>query len=99
MMSANTPFKKNTAHATMELRLLKEDLQRVVQEGYAFDDQQYSIGVRCLDAPLFIMKLSSWCDQYRRPYIHNNVRRQDRFFRGITVAAFYAFRRIGHGGF
>ena len=32
---------------------IKKELKKVASDGYAFDDQRYAIGIRCLAAPVF----------------------------------------------
>lgn len=48
----NTHFPKKTIYTITEKNKIREELKKVAVDGYAFDDQQYAIGVRCLAAPV-----------------------------------------------
>ena len=49
----NTIFTKNIIYTLSKLKRIKKELKKVYTKGYAFNDQQYAIGVRCLAAPVF----------------------------------------------
>ncbi len=49
----NSKFPKNTQYTITEPRAIKKELEIVARNGYAYDDQQYAIGVRCLAAPIY----------------------------------------------
>ena len=42
-----------TSKSLKSLNAVEEDLQRVRERGYAVDDEEYMIGVRCVGAPIF----------------------------------------------
>jgi len=48
-----TYFHKNTVNTLIDPKEIKKELKLVAANGYAFDDQQYAIGVRCLASPIY----------------------------------------------
>jgi DNA-binding IclR family transcriptional regulator len=46
-------FKRNTEYTIADPSKLRDDIEQVALKGFAFDDQQWAIGVRCLAAPVF----------------------------------------------
>ena len=49
----NTKIVKLTTNTITELEKLKEELQRIREKGFAEDDEENEIGVRCIGAPIF----------------------------------------------
>ncbi len=49
---AGKKLEKKTAYTIDDIAQLKKALQKVKDNRYAYDDQQYAIGVRCLAAPV-----------------------------------------------
>jgi DNA-binding IclR family transcriptional regulator len=47
-----TAPKKLTPHTLTSLRQLKAETERIRKDGYALDDQEYLLGVRCVAAPI-----------------------------------------------
>jgi IclR family acetate operon transcriptional repressor len=45
-------FPKNTPKTTTDPDKLRKILKTIARQGYAYDDQQYAIGVRCIAAPI-----------------------------------------------
>lgn len=41
-----------TAHTAMDVDALRSALARIVQDGYAIDDEEFAVGIRCVAAPL-----------------------------------------------
>jgi IclR family acetate operon transcriptional repressor len=50
---AGQKFPKNTSKTTTNKAKLRKALKIVARQGYAFDDQQYAIGIRCVAAPIY----------------------------------------------
>ncbi len=50
---ARATFHANTERSITDPQALKAELKKIRQDGYAFDDQAYAIGVRCVAAPVF----------------------------------------------
>ena len=50
---ARATFHANTERSITDPQALKAELRKIRQDGYAFDDQAYAIGVRCVAAPVF----------------------------------------------
>lgn len=46
-------FERFTAHTLVNRARLKKDLLRIARCGYALDDQEVSLGARCVSAPIF----------------------------------------------
>jgi IclR family transcriptional regulator, KDG regulon repressor len=46
-------FPKNTIYTVTEPMEIRKELKKVASDGYAFDDQRYAIGVRCIAAPVY----------------------------------------------
>lgn len=46
-------FPKNTPKTTTDPDKLRKILKTIARQGYAFDDQQYAIGIRCIAAPIY----------------------------------------------
>jgi len=46
-------FPKNTPKTTTDPDKLRKILKTETRQGYAFDDQQYAIGIRCIAAPIY----------------------------------------------
>jgi IclR family acetate operon transcriptional repressor len=46
-------FPKNTPKTTTDTAKLRKVLKIIARQGYAFDDQQYAIGIRCIAAPIY----------------------------------------------
>ena len=46
-------FPKNTPKTTTNPDKLRKILKTVTRQGYAYDNQQYAIGIRCIAAPIF----------------------------------------------
>lgn len=46
------PFHRYTEHTICSLGALREELQRIVQQGYAVDDEECELGTRCLAVPV-----------------------------------------------
>ena len=46
-------FSKNTSYTITDPNKIREELRKVANQGYAVDDQQYAIGVRCIAAPVY----------------------------------------------
>lgn len=46
-------FSKNTPKTTTDPDKLRKILKTIARQGYAFDDQQYAIGIRCIAAPIY----------------------------------------------
>lgn len=44
---------KKTSKSITDLRRLKAELSRVREIGYAIDDEEYSLGIRCVSAPVW----------------------------------------------
>ncbi len=49
----NTNLVKKTPNSIIEPKKIKEMLKKVADDGYAFDDEYYYTGVRCLAAPIY----------------------------------------------
>jgi len=49
----NIVLPKNTIYTITKPKELREELKYIASNGYAFDNQQWAIGVRCLAAPVF----------------------------------------------
>ncbi|MGE4286743.1 MAG: IclR family transcriptional regulator [Phycisphaerae bacterium] len=49
---AERPLRRHTANTISDLRMLKNELLDVLERGYAIDDQEYHVGVRCIAAPI-----------------------------------------------
>ena len=49
----NKIFLKNTKYTLTDPGDIKKELKNVVSNGFAYDNQQYAIGVRCLAAPIY----------------------------------------------
>lgn len=49
---AARPLPRYTANTIADLPTLKRELLDVLERGYAIDDQEYHIGVRCIAAPI-----------------------------------------------
>ena len=45
-------FPKNTPKTTTNPEKLRKILKSIARQGYAYDDQQYAIGIRCIAAPI-----------------------------------------------
>lgn len=50
---ASLKFERFTAHTLVNRLRLKKDLLRIAHLGYALDDQEASLGARCVGAPIF----------------------------------------------
>ncbi|MEJ6950706.1 IclR family transcriptional regulator [Natronospora cellulosivora (SeqCode)] len=50
---ANYNFEKYTANSIDSLALLQEHLKQVKEQGYAIDNQEQELGIRCIGAPIF----------------------------------------------
>ncbi len=46
-------FEKRTDYSIKNIQELKKRIEEVKSTGYAFDDQYYAIGLRCIAAPVF----------------------------------------------
>lgn len=46
------PFHRYTEHTICSLGALREELQRISQQGYAIDDEECELGTRCLAVPV-----------------------------------------------
>lgn len=46
-------FEKYTAHTIPDMPTLRQHLRQVRQQGYALDDEETSLGERCVAAPIF----------------------------------------------
>ena len=46
-------FPKNTEYTLTDPKEIKKELVDITKKGFAYDDQQYAIGVRCLAAPVY----------------------------------------------
>jgi DNA-binding IclR family transcriptional regulator len=44
---------QRTPNTITSVQLLQEDLARTKERGYAFDDEENELGIRCLGAPIF----------------------------------------------
>lgn len=49
----NEIFPKNTKYTITEPDEIRKELKKIAVNGYAFDNEQYAIGIRCLAAPIF----------------------------------------------
>ena len=49
----NTELKKFTEYTLDSPAAIKEDLARIRQQGYAIDDEEIEIGLKCVAAPIF----------------------------------------------
>ena len=49
----NTVFPKNTPYSITEPDKIKKMIKKVKADGYAFDNEYYYIGIRCLAAPVY----------------------------------------------
>ncbi|WP_081754937.1 IclR family transcriptional regulator [Paenibacillus durus] len=49
----NITLQKNTKNTFADLHLLREHLKVIRQQGYAIDDEETEIGLRCIAAPIF----------------------------------------------
>lgn len=49
----NSKVEKLTEYTITELNEMKEELKKVREKGYAIDNQENEIGVRCIGAPIF----------------------------------------------
>ena len=52
-MFINYTFKQDTANSLKSFADLEKDLQKTRIRGYAIDDEEYLMGVRCVGAPIF----------------------------------------------
>jgi IclR family transcriptional regulator, KDG regulon repressor len=48
-----TTFVKKTSKSIMDLRKLRGELAKVRESGYAIDDEEFSLGIRCASAPVW----------------------------------------------
>ena len=52
-MYKNTTLAKRTVNTLTDLRSLKDELKKIIKNGYALDDREYFDNVRCLAAPVW----------------------------------------------
>lgn len=50
---AERNFRKNTEHTITEKKVLLEEIERIRQQGYAVDNEEFGNGIICLAAPVF----------------------------------------------
>jgi len=48
-----SPIQKLTIHTITDLEKMKEELCQIRQRGYAIDDEENELGIRCVGAPIF----------------------------------------------
>ncbi|SNR96936.1 transcriptional regulator, IclR family [Anaerovirgula multivorans] len=46
-------IKRFTEYTITDLKVMKETLKRIREEGYALDEEENEIGIRCIGAPIF----------------------------------------------
>lgn len=51
--AAIRPFHRYTEHTICSLGELREELQKIEENGYAIDDQECELGTRCIAVPVF----------------------------------------------
>lgn len=50
---SNSKIEKLTEHTITELEALKKELKEIKEKGYAVDNEENELGVRCIGAPVF----------------------------------------------
>lgn len=48
-----TKFIKRTEYTPTSKREIKKEFEKILKNGYSYDNQQYAIGIRCLAAPVY----------------------------------------------
>jgi DNA-binding IclR family transcriptional regulator len=79
-----TKMKSLTANTIVERKILIAGLEEIRKTGLAYDNEEYTIGIFCIGAPVFGAEgdivaglgttgLSSWFDRHKRPLVEKSV--------------------------
>jgi IclR family KDG regulon transcriptional repressor len=57
-LQAPVPLERYTPHTILDLDELNQHIETIRQQGYAMDDEEYGLGVRCLAVPVYDFQAS-----------------------------------------
>lgn len=90
-------FQKNTIYTINNPKELKKKLKEVAQKGFAYDNQEFAIGIRCVAAPVYNYNGKVVCAINITGHVSTMSDDQiDILVKGVKSAAIAASKRLGY---